>query len=81
MELNAKLDAKKEVNKNINKNINDEKCDNLRELLKQKFLQNKEIIKYSAAVGYSIYKANKDFEQVFKDADSKMYEDKKNMKI
>lgn len=65
----------------IKTNINDNKCDNLRELLKQKFLQNKEIIKYSAAVGYSIYKANKDFEQVFKDADSKMYEDKKNMKI
>ena len=65
----------------IKTNINDNKCDNLRELLKQKFLQNKEIIKYSAAVGYSIYKANKDFEQVFKEADSKMYQDKKNMKM
>ena len=61
----------------IKTNTNDNKCENLRELLKQKFLQNKEIIKYSAAVGYSIYKAKENFEQVFKEADSKMYEDKK----
>ena len=65
----------------IKTNINDEKCVYLRELLKQKFLENKTIVKYSAAVGYSIYKTNKDFEQVFKEADSKMYQDKKNMKM
>ena len=65
----------------IKTNINDEKCVYLRELLKQKFLENKTIVKYSAAVGYSIYRTNKDFEQVFKEADSKMYEDKKNMKM
>ncbi|MBQ1181219.1 MAG: diguanylate cyclase [Treponema sp.] len=65
----------------IKTNVNDDKCVYLRELLKQKFLKNKKIVKYSAAVGYSIYRTNKDFEQVFKEADSKMYQDKKNMKM
>lgn len=65
----------------IKTNANDEKCIYLRELLKQKLLENKNIVKYSAAIGYSIFKTNKDFEQVFKEADSNMYEDKKNMKI
>ena len=49
--------------------------------IQKMILKNKKIVKYSAAVGYSIYRTNKDFEQVFKEADSKMYQDKKNMKM
>lgn len=63
----------------LNASIKD--CKNLHKKLNQKFEEYKNIIKYSAAIGYSLCDADCPFEDAFKKADAQMYENKKNMKM
>ena len=54
----------------LNASIKD--CENLHKKLNQKFEENKKIIKYSAAIGYSLCDADCPFEDAFKKADAQM---------